>query len=48
MYCVFQGGAVVTQLPPTSEVGCSNQGPYVEKLVVAHQCLLPTKLPVVI
>ena len=30
------GGAVVTYLPPTSEVGGSNPGPYVGKLVVAY------------
>ena len=31
------GGAVVTHLPPTSEVGSSNPKPYVRKLVVAYQ-----------
>ena len=31
------GRAVVTYLPPTSEVGGSNPGPYVGKLVVAYR-----------
>ena len=31
------GGAEVTHLPPTSEVGGSNPGPYVGKLVVAYR-----------
>ena len=30
------GGAVVTHLPPTSEVGGSNPGPYVEKMAVSY------------
>ena len=30
-------GAVVTHLPPTSEVGGSNPRPYVGKLVVAYR-----------
>ena len=30
------GGAVVIHSPPTSEVGSSNPGPYVDKLVVAY------------
>ena len=34
---VGHGGAVVTHLPPTSEVGGSNPGPYVGKLVVAYR-----------
>ena len=29
-------GAVVTHSPPTSEVGGSNTGPYVGKLIVAY------------
>ena len=33
------GGAVVIPLPPTSEVGGSNPGPYVGKLVVTYQWL---------
>ena len=32
-----QGGAVVTHLPPASEVSNSNPGPYVGKLGVAYQ-----------
>ena len=55
-----QGGAVVTHLSPTSEVGGSNPGPYVGKLVVSYRWLavtltncmywfpLPIKLPIVI
>ena len=31
------GGAVVTYLPPTSEVDGSYPGPYVGKLVVAYR-----------
>ena len=38
-YCIpilrGKGGVVVTHRPPTSEVGSSNHGPCVEKLVVA-------------
>ena len=35
----FRGhsGAMVTHLPPTSEVDSSNHGPYVGKLVVAYR-----------
>ena len=33
------GGALVTHSPPTSEVGGSNPGPFVLKLVVAYQWL---------
>ena len=32
-----QGGTVVTHSPPTSEVGGSNPGRYVGKLVVAYR-----------
>ena len=31
------GGAVITHLHPTSEVRCSNPGPYVGKMVVSCQ-----------
>ena len=31
------GGTVLTHSPPTSEVGGSNPGPYVGKLVIAYQ-----------
>ena len=31
------GGAVVTHLPPTSEVSSSNRGPYMRMLVVAYR-----------
>ena len=34
-----QGGTLVTHSPPTSEVGGSNPGPYVGKLVVAYRWL---------
>ena len=33
------GGSVVTHSPPTSEVGGSNPGPYMGKLVVAYRWL---------
>ena len=32
-----QGGTVETHLPTTCEVGGSNPGPYVRKLVVAYR-----------
>ena len=35
-FCGSHGGAVVTHLPPTSEVSGSNAGPYVGKLEVAN------------
>ena len=31
------GGVVITPLPPASDIGIVNPGPYVEKLVVAHR-----------
>ena len=31
-----QDGALVTHLPPTSEIGSSNHEPYVEKLVANY------------
>ena len=34
---IGHGGTVVKHLPPTSEDGGSNPGPYVGKLVVAYQ-----------
>ena len=36
---LFRGhsGALVTHWPPTSEVGGSNPGPYVKKLVAAYR-----------
>ena len=34
------GAAIGTHSPPTSEVRCSNPGPYVGKMVVVYRCIV--------